>query len=204
MPGDNARLPPLSNRYFAMRHGQSLANVRSIIISDPEVGTREYGLSATGIAQVEASLDGVPSAVNADVKIVSSDFLRARETAAIVATKLAVVEPVRYSENLRERLFGELDGGPDSCYEEVWARDMLDAKQSVNGVETTASVLQRTTALVRELEARHRDAVIMLVAHGDVLQILQTAFENLVPAQHRQLNPLRVAEIRALVTEDFS
>jgi broad specificity phosphatase PhoE len=204
MPGDNISLPPLSNRYFAMRHGQSLANVQSIIVSDPEVGTREYGLSATGIAQVEASLDGVPPAVNADIKIVSSDFLRARETAAIVATKLAVVEPVRYSENLRERFFGELDGGPDSCYEEVWARDMLDAKQSVNGVETTVSVLQRTTALVRELEARHRGAVIMLVAHGDVLQILQTAFENLVPAQHRQLNPLRVAEIRALVTEDFS
>jgi hypothetical protein len=29
----------LSNRYFALRHGQSIPNVKGIIVSDPKEGT---------------------------------------------------------------------------------------------------------------------------------------------------------------------
>lgn len=36
--------PILSNYYLAVRHGKSLANVAKLIVSDPAVGCKEYGL----------------------------------------------------------------------------------------------------------------------------------------------------------------
>jgi broad specificity phosphatase PhoE len=199
MNDDFLGLLPLRNSYFVLRHGQSLANVQSIIISDPEVGTTSYGLTDTGRSQVEARLENLPPAFDASLKIISSDFLRARETAAIISAALAVTWPVRYSEKLRERFFGELDGGVDNRYAEVWERDSLDAQHSASSVEPTVRVVKRTVSLVRELEAQYRESVVLLVAHGDVLQLLQTAFEAISPARHRQLPPLQVAEIRQLI-----
>jgi probable phosphoglycerate mutase len=199
MNDDFLGLLPLRNSYFVLRHGQSLANAQSIIISGPEVGTTSYGLTDTGRSQVEARLENLPPSFDASLKIISSDFLRAKETAAIISAGLAVTGPVRYSEKLRERFFGELDGGVDNRYAEVWERDGLDAQHSAFSVEPTVRVVKRTVSLVLELEAQYRESVVLLVAHGDVLQLLQTAFEAISPARHRQLPPLQVAEIRQLV-----
>eukprot|EP00438_Fugacium_kawagutii_P016681 Skav223975 [mRNA] locus=scaffold1107:223842:226947:- [translate_table: standard] len=38
----------LRHRFFALRHGESKANVAKIIISDPKVGTKAYGLTPAG------------------------------------------------------------------------------------------------------------------------------------------------------------
>ena len=46
----------LKNTYYAFRHGQSQANVDGIIISDPDVGTKEYGMTEEGIRQVYTSI----------------------------------------------------------------------------------------------------------------------------------------------------
>jgi broad specificity phosphatase PhoE len=48
-------LTSLKNSYFALRHGQSLANVLKIISSDPSISTVEHGLSDLGKDQVTTS-----------------------------------------------------------------------------------------------------------------------------------------------------
>ena len=188
----------LQNCYFAMRHGQSDANHKSIIVSDPKLGINSYGLTQAGREQVRSALEQRPPMLDEQLKIISSDFLRARQTADILATGLAVTERVRYSEKLRERFFGRLDGQPDSRYREVWKHDSVDATHSEFGVEPVTEVMRRTLSLLSELEASFQDAMILLVSHGDVLQILQTAFDQMEPTQHRQLTPLQVAQIRML------
>ena len=45
----------LRNRYFALRHGLSEANVAGIISSDPGVGTTVHGLTAEGRMQARRS-----------------------------------------------------------------------------------------------------------------------------------------------------
>lgn len=192
-------LPRLENYYFAMRHGHSQANEQSLIVSDPGLGVNSYGLSERGQRQVLATLAQMPPGFDVGVKIVSSDFLRARETAAIVAAGLGVLEPVRFSEQLRERFFGDLEGGSDTRYPEVWDRDAQNPRHSDFNVEPVFDVVRRTIALLMELETFFHGAVVLLVAHGDVLQILQTAFEQLSPSSHRQLPPLEVAQVRPLV-----
>ncbi|MEH6550913.1 MAG: histidine phosphatase family protein [Pseudomonadales bacterium] len=186
----------MSNRYFIMRHGQSEANVAGIIISAPDSGVAEYGLSEEGSRQVRLSA----SLVDGDVfsRVICSDFKRAQQTAQLVHEILEIVSPLETSSALRERFFGSLEGGSDSRYPDVWRYDVDDERHSNFGVESVGEVVNRTTQLIQLLEQRFNNESILLVSHGDTLQILQTLFEGVSPSSHRSLPPLAVAEIRRL------
>ena len=180
-----------------MRHGQSEANVQGLIVSSPVKGIEHYGLTATGCQQVAQSLALVADSLPAALKIISSDFLRARQTAAIAHRQLACDKPIEFSRLLRERYFGDYDGGSDSAYSDVWQRDKIDAEQQ-GRVESVSAVLTRANKLIQQLEARQSGQAYLLVAHGDTLQILQAAFLNMPASEHRALASLAVAEIRPL------
>ena len=60
------------------------------------------------------------------------------------------------------------------------------------------AVLDRTTALIAELERRHSGRDVLLVSHGDTLQILEAGFLRIDPARHRTVPHLETAEIREL------
>ena len=185
------------NHYYAMRHGQSQANLAGVIVSDPGMGTTGYGLTESGKHQVRESARSFQLAP-AKLHIYSSDFLRAQETANLVHGILQPPFEVTLSVLLRERFFGELEGQIDSAYQDVWSLDAIDPNHKQRGVESVTSVLARATELLENLESKYRGENILLVAHGDVLQILQTAFERVPPSKHRQLPHLQVAEIRRL------
>lgn len=54
----------------------------------------------------------------------------------------------------------------------------------------------RVTQLVQKLDSDYSDFVIVLVSHGDVLQITQAAFARLPAGQHRSVAHLNNAQSR--------
>ncbi len=191
-------LDHLANRYFAMRHGQSLANLEKIIVSHPQNGIDDYGLNEQGIIQVRESVQSDPR-LGSHLLIVSSDFKRARQSAEIAHELLGCTNPLCLDERLRERNFGEWELTPDSAYPMVWARDEIDPDNVDKGVESPNQVMQRVSALVYEFEQTHSGATILMVSHGDALQILQTAFSKQDASNHRRQQHLQTAEIRRLI-----
>jgi probable phosphoglycerate mutase len=185
----------LNNRYFAMRHGHSVGNLREIIVSHPENGCGGFGLSEQGQDQVQASLQ-MDVSLDTDTMIVSSDFNRALESAAIARHALNCRAPTETDVRLRERNFGELELGADSAYQAVWQHDERDPDSDYREVESVNQVMSRVTELVVDLERRFVDTSLLLVSHGDALQILQTAFAGRDASTHRQLQHLQTAEIR--------
>ena len=134
----SAAVTPLRHNYYALRHGQSLANVEGIISSDPAVACNHHGLSETGLQQARRAAEAVCAealSTGVDgVAIVSSDFKRAWQTAqavhtAVIARGLSCVpaSAVCAETLLRERSFGTLSGGPDSRYADVWVHDAVSA-----------------------------------------------------------------------------
>jgi len=188
----------LNNRYFAMRHGHSLANQQGIIVSHPENGCDNYGLSKLGREQVRASLRQ-NNRFDAKTVVVTSDFKRARESAGIAFELLACNVSICDEPRLRERYFGELELASDASYDQVWQQDEVNPDSRVRGVESVNQVMARVTAVIADYENRYSAATILLVSHGDALQILQTAFARLDASTHRQLEHLHTAEIRQLL-----
>ena len=188
----------LRNEYYALRHGWSKANDAGIIVSRIDSGARlEYGLHATGREQARAAGDAFKAIVGErPVAILSSDFSRTFDTAKIVANAVGadvVAEPA-----LRERDFGDFELGPNTAYDKVWARDAVDATHTDNQVEAAAAVLERAAGAVQRVETKHEGHAVLLVSHGDCLQILQTAFAGVDVSAHRSLPHLETCELRRL------
>jgi glucosyl-3-phosphoglycerate phosphatase len=186
----------LANRFAVMRHAQSKANVAGIIVSRIENDRRgDYGLSELGCQQalVAARDCGLPEST----VICSSEFSRARQTAEIVRAYLGAPEVV-LSGALPERCFGDWEGSPTANYARVWAADEANPGQADGNVEPVAAVLDRTTAFIVDLERRYSGRDILLVSHGDTLQILQAGFLRMNPSRHRSLPHLEPAQIRQL------
>lgn len=195
-------MPPFRNRYLLMRHGHSLANEAGLIISDPEQGVGGYGLSEGGHTQLkQLTADWQWPEPDA---IVHSDFLRTTETARYVAEQFGLV--MTPEKGLRERYFGVYEGKADLHYHEVWALDKAESDSSrqaqtqrellqINLVETLDSVALRMQSVIERLETQHEGLTLLLVSHGDPLQILLTSLEQQPLGQHRQREPLLPAGI---------
>lgn len=220
----------LRHRYFSLRHGESEANVAGIIIGDPEVGTQRYGLTSRGREAVVVAAEKFASSVlgltagSEDagptqlprIHIYASDFVRTQETAKIFATALGQLFRARALPDkgldprptpaLRERQFGELEGGPNTRYDEIWAVDLKDPSSRPLGAESANAVRARTADVVKSIESEAPGPeegigaapLVVLVSHGDALQLLQTAFLGKSAAEHRSLEHLNPADLREL------
>ena len=133
-----------------------------------------------------------------NILIFSSDFKRASETAEIIREQFKVKDNVRYDLALRERSFGTLHMMSDTNYEKVWDLDSVQPQHTEYDSESVVSVALRTSRLVHRLEKEFESKTIILVSHGDTLQILSTLFMGLAPNEHRAVPYLAPSQIREL------
>lgn len=204
---------PLRHRYFILRHGHSIPNGKKLIVSSMDEGVKpEYGLTARGRDQALAAgrdiaarvgdLRSAPGFSDAPVMFLVSPFSRAQETAKLACSELSRAGERRVSfateKRLRERFFGALELQPDTNYPKVWAEDEARRGSSSFGAEAVEDVWSRVRNVVTETEARYPGArcLVFLVAHGDTLQITQTAMAARPLHSHRSLKHLNQAEWR--------
>ena len=185
----------LRNTFYVLRHGESQANVEHRIVSSPTDGVNSWGLTQRGRDEVRRSVSECSLITRPVRLIVTSDFARARETANIAAELLS--SSIEVSADLRERYFGQWDGQSNTHYAKVWEQDESNA-DGVGPVESVLAVARRTTRLVSEVDRDRNDETILLVSHGDPLQILIAAVGGMQPSLHRRLKPLQTAELRPL------
>lgn len=186
-----------ASRLWALRHGESRANREGVIVSRP--GTEAFfWAKLTELGREQAAAGARANPLAADALVITSDFARARETAEIAAEIWGTGAP-RVDTRLRERDFGSLEGGSSALYDGVWAAD-THGSPLPPGVETPAEVALRTRSLVEELLRAHAPSDIVLVAHGDVLQIAEAWLRGMTPTAHRTLPHLRNAELRLLTS----
>eukprot|EP01147_Barroeca_monosierra_P004882 gene4882-8693_t len=191
-----------SNDVYVCRHGESEANVLELIVSGSEdcsflTGIDQYGLTFKGEKQAKKAADVLSSLAatsNRKVIIVSSNFRRAKETADILAAAANVA--VLIDPRLRERWFGDFNGASSHNYERVWEEDRQDPTKKHFNAESVQDVYHRTQELLRELDASNSHAIIVLVSHGDTLQICQTWVEGRSLTEHRLVEHLDNAILR--------
>ncbi len=117
-------------------------------------------------------------AAGAQVAVVSSDLVRCRRTAELVAAALGEGVRVRLDRRLREQSYGAAEGRPvGSCAWRPLAAgdDALHHHDGVPGSETRWQVAERVHASVREHLAAAPEHLV-LVTHGGAATSVVTAF----------------------------
>ncbi|CDS07497.1 hypothetical protein LRAMOSA01446 [Lichtheimia ramosa] len=206
----------LKNHYFIGRHGFSLANNAGLICSNPDIAipttggplNEGWGLHERGKEQVKQKAGLLAQHLFADNKkpeivIFCSPFVRTHQTAKIIRGVLnetvPVPEPIP-NIALRERFYGEYDMTSDENYKICWQDDATGpdhGEHSAKGVESPSSVCERTTRfIVEEIENKMEGKVVILVAHGDVCQIMQTGFMHTDAWRHREMEHVDTADWR--------
>lgn len=160
-----------ATRLIAVRHGETAWNVDTRI-----QGQLDIGLNATG--EWQARRVGQALAEEAIDVIYASDLSRAWDTALEIARPLKL--QVRPEPRLRERAFGRFEGMsfaeiektlPDQA--KLWRE--RDPEFAPDGGESLIVFRDRVTTVASELAARHAGELVVLVAHGGVMDVLYRA-----------------------------
>lgn len=150
---------------YLVRHGQSEWNRLRLTQGQ----TRHPRLTRLGREQAAraASLISYDLAGRAATRVLSSDLVRAVETAEVVGEELRA--PVTLDTRLREQHLGHLEG---RSYEETWkaaeAHDWTDPALRVAGGESMLEVHDRLGAVLAEVA--EYEGVTVLVSHGDAIR----------------------------------
>ncbi len=187
----DAPSPAQSVVLWLVRHGQTDWNVEGRY-----QGQADPPLNATGLAEAQQaarSLAGKPLRA-----IYSSDLLRARQTAEVIAQ--ACGAPLRLEPRLREVNLGAWEG---MLFDQIRVQYPAELREREHnplnsrppGGETVDEVWQRLRAALREIAGRHRGEQVALVSHGLTLGCLLAYVKERDPAQaFRFIPPNGVAQ----------
>ncbi len=157
-----------ATRLIAIRHGETAWNVDTRIQGHLDIPLNNTGLWQA--RQVARALAGEPLSA-----IYASDLQRAHTTARAIAE--ATGAPLVPEPALRERSFGQLEG---RTFAEIVAELPEQARRwrqrdphfAPEGGETLVQLRERIAATTHRLAAQHTGGLVVLVAHGGVLDVL--------------------------------
>ncbi|MEN9901781.1 MAG: phosphoglycerate mutase [Pseudomonadota bacterium] len=160
-------------RCCIVRHGETAWNADRRL-----QGHQDIPLNAVGVAQAEAAGRYLRSehAKSQFSAVISSDLLRARQTAEAVAGGLGL--PVQAAQALRERHYGEFEGKTPaeaaSFAAEAYAAlvSRVDLAASPGAAEPLQAMLERIERCLSDLARVYADQAVVIVTHGGVLDLL--------------------------------
>ena len=160
-----------ATRLIAVRHGETAWNVDTRI-----QGQLDIALNATGLWQ--ARRVGQALAEEPIGAIYASDLARAWQTAQEIARPRGL--EVGAEPGLRERAFGHFEGRTfadiDATLPEqarLWRT--RDPSFAPEGGESLLDFRERVTGVAARLASRHPGELVVLVAHGGVMDVLYRA-----------------------------
>lgn len=185
-----------------MRHGQSKMIVGNFILSHPEnAKDKKYSLSEMGKNQAKTSVQKAKDSgmLDSNTIIYCSTFYRAKQTARIAKKILGVKNPIIFDDRLIDRWFGDFEKTPIDNYNKVWEEDKKQGhNHNAYNAESVLSIKNRVFEAIKDIESKYKNKKILIVSHGDPMQIIQTFLEGRPISLHREARLLKTAEIREL------
>jgi probable phosphoglycerate mutase len=155
---------------WLVRHGESTWNVLGIIQGQSDQAT----LTSRGRLQAQQAAQRLGS--QPIEAIFSSDLLRTRETAAIVARPFGL--PFSVDPALRERCFGEFEGAPSETLRPeitgIIDDRVVDPYARPAGGESLEDLYARAAGFVDELIDHGHGGDVIVVAHGGSIRAIRS------------------------------
>lgn len=156
------------NKYFVMRHGQSVGNTEYKVNYKATV---EDGLTEVGKKQVQSAFRRI-RAQNIDL-IITSPLQRTKETAEMVCEYLGLDrEHLITDERIQEFRVGDFQGKTWNEYHDTYTIEEQFDTVPAGGGETRMDVARRAGEFLYELERTYKDKKILLVTHEGIVEML--------------------------------
>ena len=169
---DNLKTKTKRNKYILMRHGQAMGNVSDMISCSPT--DTENHLTQHG--RDKANLSAQKLKENKIDLIFSSDILRAKETAGIVAENQGI-KKVIYDERLREYDVGNTPMKTWKEFGDVYTYKDRFEKTFPDG-ETFRDVAKRMANFIYDIDAKYEGKTILIVSHQAPIMMLELLNEG--------------------------
>lgn len=165
---------------YIARHGQTQWNAKGKI-----QGQTDSPLTKEGLNQAK-NLAQELSHIKFDA-VYSSDLLRAKRTAKIVALEHQLI--VKTKEALRERNFGPLEGQDKEALMLLEQLRKQKIPYETNKIESDEKMVERVILFLRELAVAYPAKTVLVVSHGGIIRALLTHFGF---ASHKEMNKYSV------------
>lgn len=153
--------------FYVVRHGETEWNKKGLLQGHSGSDLTEEGITqATNVAK---AFKTVPFSA-----IFSSDLLRAKRTAEIIALEKQLA--IETTKLLREKSFGPFEGKPYSAMKEIDTilEQLTDAEKfSYKAhplIESDEEIISRFITFLREIAIRYGGKNVLMVTHGSIMR----------------------------------
>jgi broad specificity phosphatase PhoE len=161
----------LRNKYFLLRHGQTIYQQQGLKINYPPDSPYELELTDEGKKMVEDSVEKLKKE-NVDL-ILASPYLRTDQTAKIAAYVLNISEDkIKYDDRIVDINLGKFMGRP---MEESWnfyGRGDKKFSNRPEGGESWGDILERVKNFLDDIEKKYKNKTILIVSHADPIWLM--------------------------------
>ena len=162
------------NKYFAVRHGEAEQNVKNLCDSTV---TNQYHLTNKGIEQTKEAGEELKKQ-KIDL-IISSPFVRTRETAEIIAGQIGLdKKDILIDDRLFEIRWGDFEGGSYTDYLAYEEKEMRTYDHRLPNGESYQDAKNRVGEFLYEVDEKYKDKNILFVSHGILLEVLPAIAEG--------------------------
>jgi broad specificity phosphatase PhoE len=178
----------VNGRLILVRHGESEGNATRTFTHSPEVP-----LTDPGREQARRSGEVLRDRFQV-VRLISSPFRRAHQTAEIISAVLSL--PIEVEEDVREQHLGELHGQPyESALASPGFSDLPVWEWRPPGGETLCEVRDRAVPVIERVARAHPTNDVAVVCHGGTIVALWShvaaSWEKTLPVRNGDLLVVR-------------
>lgn len=142
-----------SCNFYIVRHGETDWNVKGLIQGHSDIELNKKGEKQAKLLKKELRN------IKFDI-VFSSDLLRAKRTAEIIALEKSLV--IQTTKVLRERSYGRFEGKSVDIIADI---DYPD-------IESDEQIIARFLTFLRETAAANSNKTILVVCHGGIMRVL--------------------------------
>ena len=169
------------NKYFSIRHGEADNNVLHICSKNKN---DEHHLTDNGREQIIKAVQELkdnPNLKDGQEKtdlIITSPYIRAKESAEILAKELGVSEIIE-DNRIAEMNNGEFSGKKVSEYHDFFETDEEHFTKTPRGGENFNEIKKRTGEFLADMDKKYSNKNILIVSHENILWLLQAVSQGL-------------------------
>ncbi len=177
-----AKTKKSGNTYYVVRHGQADHNLTGMASSSPD---EPVHLTELGKQQVAAQ---IPKLKESGVDlIISSPFIRTRETAEILRDGIDGGIELMFDERLREMDIGVYNKGTWQKYHDDFPKTVENFDKAPEGGESYQTVKNWMMDFMHDVEIKYQNKKILIVTHGGPAWLLMAGIQGLDAEQSLEM-----------------